>query len=75
MFERKFPRGTFESKLLRNEELPDVYQSFSTVTAFKSRRLRWAEHVARICETSNAYFHLKRRRREDNIKVDLRHLG
>ncbi|KAJ4449084.1 hypothetical protein ANN_00479 [Periplaneta americana] len=53
----------------------------------KSRRLRWAGHVARIGESRNAYRVLvgrpegkrplgrSRRRWEDNIKMDLREVG
>ncbi|KAJ4444032.1 hypothetical protein ANN_05821 [Periplaneta americana] len=53
----------------------------------KSRRLRWAGHVARMGESRNAYRVLvgrpegkrplgrPRRRWEDNIKMDLREVG
>jgi hypothetical protein len=52
----------------------------------KSRRMRWAEHVARMGETRNAYRILvgkpegkrplgrPRRRGVDNIKMDLREI-
>jgi hypothetical protein len=53
----------------------------------KSRRMRWAGHVARMGETRNAYRILvgkpkgrrplgrPRRRWVDNIKIDLREIG
>jgi hypothetical protein len=53
----------------------------------KSRRLRWPEHVARLEEKRNVYRMLAgklerkrplrrhRRRRENNIKMDLREIG
>ena len=53
----------------------------------KSRRLRWAGHVARVDQSRNAYRVLvgkpeskrplgrPRRRLEDNIKMDLREVG
>jgi hypothetical protein len=53
----------------------------------KSRRMRWAGHVARMGEESNAYRILvgkpegkrllgrPRRRWTDNIKMDLREIG
>jgi hypothetical protein len=54
---------------------------------FKSRRMRWTGHVARMGDTSNAYRILvgkpegkrplgrPRRRWVDNIKMDLREIG
>jgi hypothetical protein len=53
----------------------------------KSRRIRWAGHVARIGTNRNSYRNLvgkpegkrplgiPRRRLEDNIKMDLREMG
>jgi hypothetical protein len=52
----------------------------------KSRRMRWAEHVARMREKKNAYRILvgkpegkrplgRPRRRKDNIEMDLREIG
>ncbi|KAJ4434049.1 hypothetical protein ANN_16368 [Periplaneta americana] len=61
--------------------LPDIIRNM------KSRRLRWAGHVARIGESRNAYRVLvgrsegkrplgrPRRRWEENIKMDLREVG
>jgi hypothetical protein len=34
---------------LHNEELRDLYSSPSKIRIFKSRRMRWAGHVARLC--------------------------
>jgi hypothetical protein len=40
---------------LRNEELRDLYSSPSIIRMIKSRRMRWAGHVARMGEKKNAY--------------------
>jgi hypothetical protein len=40
---------------LNNEELNDLHFSPSTIRIFKSRRMRWASHVARMGEKRNAY--------------------
>jgi PAS domain-containing protein len=40
---------------LHNEELRDLYFSPSIIRIIKSRRIRWAEHVARMGEKRNAY--------------------
>jgi hypothetical protein len=39
---------------LHNEELPDLYSSPSIIRIIKSRRMRWAGHVARMGEKMNA---------------------
>jgi hypothetical protein len=39
---------TRECKKLHNEELNDLYSSSSIVWLIKSRRMRWAGHVAHI---------------------------
>jgi hypothetical protein len=69
-----------------NEELRDLYSSPSIIKIMKSRR-RWAEHVARMGEKTNAYMLLvgkpegkrplgrPRRRWADNIKMDLLEVG
>jgi hypothetical protein len=66
---------------LHNDELHSLYSSPNIVRVIKSRRMRWAGHVARV------YKHLvgkpegkrplgrPRRRCEDNIKMDLREIG
>jgi hypothetical protein len=40
---------------LRNEELHNLYSSPSIIRIIKSRRMRWAEHVARMGEKRNVY--------------------
>jgi hypothetical protein len=37
-------------KKLHNEELHDLYSSPSIIRTIKSRRMRWAGHVARMVE-------------------------
>jgi hypothetical protein len=72
---------------LHNEELHNLYCSPNIIRIIKSRRMRWAGHVARIKENGHAYTILvgkpegKRplgrptRRWEDNIRMDLREIG
>jgi hypothetical protein len=72
---------------LHNEELHGLYSSPSIITVIKARRMKWAGHVARMGEVRGAYNILvwrpegkrplgrHRRRREDNIKIDLREIG
>jgi hypothetical protein len=72
---------------LHNEELHDLYSLPSIIRKIKSRRMRWAGHVARIGENRNAYRFLvgkpegkkplvrSRRRWLDNIKMDLVEVG
>jgi hypothetical protein len=38
-----------------NEELCDLYSSPSIIRIIKSRRMRWAGHVARMGEKRSAY--------------------
>jgi hypothetical protein len=40
---------------LHNEELHRLYSSASIIRVIKSRRIRWAGHVARMREKRNAY--------------------
>ena len=70
-----------------NEELNDLYFSPSILRVIKSRRLRWAEHVARMGEERGAYRVLvgkpegkrplgrPRRRWVDNIRMDVQEVG
>jgi hypothetical protein len=46
---------TEEWRKLHNEELRDLYYSPSNFIIIKSRRMRWAGHVARVVEKRNAY--------------------
>jgi hypothetical protein len=78
---------TGEWRKLHNEELRDLYSSPSIIRIIKSRRMRWAGHVARIREKRNAYRLLvgkpegkrplgrPRRRWVDNIRMDLGEVG
>jgi hypothetical protein len=72
---------------LQNDELHSLYSSLNIVRVIKSRRLRWAGHVARMWEGKGVYRVLVGRpegkrplgrpgnRWEDNIKLDLRETG
>ena len=56
-----------------------MYRSSDIVRVIKSRRLRWAGHVARREECRSAFKILTgkrpRRRWEDNIRMDLEEIG
>ena len=96
MFENRVLRRTFGSRRdevtgewrkLHNEELNDLYCSPNIVQVIKSRRMRWAEHVARMGDTRGVYKVLvgkpegkralgrPRRRWDDNIKMNLLEMG
>jgi len=72
---------------LHNERLNDLYSLSSILRVVKSRRMRWAGHVARMGEDRGVHRVLvgkpegKRplgipiRRWEDNIKMDLQEVG
>jgi hypothetical protein len=55
---------TREWRKLHNEELRDLYSSPSIIRIMKSRRMRWAGHVARMGEKRNAYRLLRESQRE-----------
>jgi hypothetical protein len=40
---------------LHKEELRDLYSSPSIIRIIKSRRMKWARNVARMCEKRNVY--------------------
>ena len=50
IFGPKRDEVTGEWRKLRNEELNDLYCSHNIVWMMKSRRMRWATHVARMRE-------------------------
>jgi hypothetical protein len=72
---------------LHNDDFHDLYCSPNIVRVIKSRRMRWAGHVARIGEERGAYRVLvgrhkgkrplgrPRRRWENNIRMDLGEIG
>jgi hypothetical protein len=55
IFGPKRDEVTGERRKLHNEELRDLYSSPSMIRIIKSRRMRWAGHVARMWEKRNAY--------------------
>ena len=70
-----------------NEETHNLYCSPDIVRVIKSRRLRWADHVARMEEGRSAFkiltgkptgkrpLGMPRRRWEENIRTTLREMG
>jgi hypothetical protein len=50
IFGPKRDEVTGEWRKLHNEELHDLYSSPSIIRIMKSRRIRWAGHVARMKE-------------------------
>ena len=78
---------TGEWRRLHNEELNDLYSSRNIVRVIKSRRMRWAWHVARMGEERGMCRVLvgkpegkiplgsPRRRWVDNIRMDLQEVG
>jgi len=96
MFENRVLRKIFEPgrdvvtgdwRNLYNKALNDLYSSPNIVRVIKSRRMRWAEHVARMGERRGVYTVLvgqsegkrpigrPRRRWGDNIKMNLQEVG
>jgi hypothetical protein len=72
---------------LHNDELHSLYASPNIFRVIKSRRMRWAGHVARMGKGRDIYrvlvkrseekrqLGISRRRWEDNINMDLREIG
>jgi hypothetical protein len=95
VFENRVLRRTFgpkrdevtgEWRKLHNEELHNLYSSPDIIRQVKSRRMRWAGHVARMEEERKVYKVLvgkpegkrplgrPRRRWKDGIRMDLREI-
>jgi hypothetical protein len=55
IFGPKRDEVTGEWRKLHNENLHNLYSSPDIIKQVKSRRMRWAEHVARIGEERNVY--------------------
>jgi hypothetical protein len=55
IFGPKRDKVTGEWRKLHNKELRDLYPSQIIIRIIKSRRMRWARHVARMGEKRNAY--------------------
>jgi hypothetical protein len=78
---------TGEWRKLHNEELHILYSSANIIRQIKSRRMRWAGHVARMGEETNVYkvlmgkpegkrpFGRPRRRWVEGIRMHLRENG
>jgi hypothetical protein len=72
---------------LHNEDLHNLYSSADIIRQIKSRRMRWAAHVARMGVERKLYKVLvgkpegkkslgrPRRRWEDGIRIDVRGIG
>ena len=83
VFGPKRDEVTREWRKLHNEELSDLHSLPNVVRVVKSRRMRWAGHVARMVVGRGVHRVLvgkpegkrplgrPRRRWEDNIKMDL----
>jgi hypothetical protein len=81
------PKRAGEWRKLHNEELHNLYSPPDIIRQVKSRRMRWAGHVARMGEERKVYKVLvgkpegrrplgrPRRRWEDGIRMDLREIG
>jgi len=87
IFGPKRDNVTGEWRKLHNEELNVLYSSPNIVRVIKSRRMKWAGHVARMGEGRGVYRVLvgkpegktplgrPRRRWMDNVKMDLQEVG
>ena len=87
IFGPKRDEVTGEWRKLHKEELNDLYSLPIIVRVVKSRRMRWAGHVARMGEDRGVHRVLvgipegksplgrPRRRWEDNNKMDLQEVG
>jgi hypothetical protein len=87
IFGPKRDEVTGEWRKLHNKELHDLCFSPSIIRIIKSRRMRWAGHIARMGEKRNAYtllvgkpegkrqLGIPRRRWVDNIRMDFGGVG
>ena len=87
IFGPKRDEVTGEWSKLHNKELNDLYCSPNIVLVIKSRRMRWAGHVARMGKARGVHRVLvgkpegkrplgrPRHRWEDNIKMDIQEVG
>jgi hypothetical protein len=87
IFGQKRNEVTGEWRKLHIEELHNLYSSPNTISQIKSRRMRWAGHVARMGEERKVYKVLvgkhegkrplgrPRRRWEDGLRMDLGEIG
>jgi hypothetical protein len=87
IFGPKRDEVTGEWRKLHNEELHNLYSSSDIIRQSKSRRMRWAGHVAQMGEEIKVYkvmvgklegkrpLRRRRRRCEDGIRMDLRESG
>jgi hypothetical protein len=87
IFGPKRDEVTGEWRKLHIEELHNLYSSTDIIRQVKSRRMRWAGHVARMGEERKVYKILvgkpegkrplgrPRSRWEDGIRMDLREIG
>ena len=62
---------TGEWRRLRNKELNDLYSSPNIVQVIKSRRMRWAGHVAHMAEERGCVGSWWGNRREGDHRGDL----
>ena len=86
-YETTVSKIIYYDKNKKKKEFLEDFREISVVGSLKSRRLRWAGHVARMEESRNVYRDLvgrpegenplgmPRRRWEDNIKMDLKVVG
>ena len=87
IFGLKREEVTGEWRKLHSEELNDLYCSLNIIRVFKSRRMRWTGHAARMGEMRSAYRYLlgkpdgkrphgrPKRKWEDNINTVLQQVG
>jgi hypothetical protein len=55
IFRQRRNEVTGDWRKLHNEELHNLYSSPNIIRMIKSRRMRWAGHIARMGETRIAY--------------------